>query len=506
MHMDDASPPPKVLFVASEAHPLIKTGGLGDVCGSLPPALAALGADVRLLMPGYHDAIAHAGRLRRIAQLTLPPLAAPVNLLEGRLPGTRVPVWLIDFPPAYDRPGNPYQNAHGHDWHDNAARFHLLAQVAVAVALGSAGLAWRPDVVHANDWQAGLVPALLDLHTPRPTTIFTIHNLAYQGVFPYDTFQALHLPSALWSMDGLEFYGQLSFIKGGIAFADRVTTVSPAYAREIQAIEFGHGLDGLLRHRSAVLHGILNGIDDKAWNPARDPHLPERYSRSRLAGKAAAKAALQAELGLNPEPGVPLLGMVSRLVHQKGVDLLLDALPALMQQPLQVALIGSGEPRYEQALRALAAAHPGQLAVNIGYDETLAHRIVAGADMFLMPSRYEPCGLTQLYSLRYGTVPVVRRVGGLADTVMDVEDSARSGQPATGFVFDGADPGALLRAVQRALALYRKPRRWRALQRHGMVQDHSWRHSAQEYLQLYADTLAAPRHGTGYATVTPGSR
>jgi starch synthase len=479
----------KILFVTSEAQPLMKTGGLGDVCGGLPQALRTLGADVHLLMPGYHDSLKQAGRLKTVAQLTLAPLAQPVTLLEGRLPGTRVPVWLIDFPPAYDRPGNPYINAHGYPWHDNAARFALLAQVAVAIARGAAGLAWRPDIVHAHDWQTGLVPALLATQATRPATVFTVHNLAYQGLFPYETFQSLRLPASLWSLHALEFHGQLSFIKGGIAFADRITTVSPTYAREIQTPEHGHGLDGLLRHRAAHLSGILNGIDTRAWNPARDPHLLAPYSMRRLAHKAPNKAALQKESGLPADAEVALLGMVSRLVPQKGIDLVLAALPELLDLPVQFVALGSGEPEYERALRAAAMRSPERVAVLAGYDEAVAHRIQAGADLFLMPSRFEPCGLTQLYSLRYGTVPLVRRVGGLADTVTDTTPAALAAGTATGIVFDAPTPAALVHAVKRALALRQDARLWKQMQLTGMRQDFSWRHSAAEYLRLYEAAL-----------------
>jgi starch synthase len=468
----------------------MKTGGLGDVCGGLPRALHSLGADVRLLLPGYRDSLGRAGRLKTVAQLNLPPLAQPVTLLEGRLPGTRVKVWLIDYPPAYDRPGNPYLNAQGHPWYDNAARFALLARVAVAIARDAAGLAWRPDVVHAHDWQTGLVPALLATEAARPATVFTIHNLAYQGLFPYATFQSLRLPASLWSLHALEFHGQLSFIKGGIAFADRVTTVSPTYAREIQTLEHGHGLDGLLRHRGAHLSGILNGIDARIWNPARDPHLASRYSMRRLAHKAPNKAALQKELDLPMQPDVALLGLVSRLAHQKGVDLLLESLPALMQLPLQLVVLGSGDARYEQALRAQAALYPDRLTVLIGYDEAIAHRIQAGADLFLMPSRFEPCGLSQLYSLRYGTLPIVRRVGGLADTVVDADAAAMATGIATGIVFEEARAAALTQAVQRGLALYADRHACRQIQLTGMRQDFSWRHSAAEYLRLYETAIA----------------
>jgi len=482
----------KILFVASEAYPLMKTGGLGDVCGGLPQALAALGDDVRLLLPGYQVSLARAGSLKTVAEITLPSLALPVRLLETRLPGTRIKTWLIDFPSAYDRPGNPYQNSAGHDWPDNAERFALLARVAVALSQGIARLRWKPDIVHCHDWQAGLVPALLSVEAVRPATVFTIHNLAYQGLFPHETFSALGLPAALWSLDGLEFNGQLSFIKGGIAFADRVTTVSPTYAREIQTAEFGHGLDGLLRHRVALLRGILNGIDTKIWNPLHDDAIAVRYGAGRMRmGKSANKAALQTELGLANEAATPLLGMVSRLVHQKGIDLLLQALPLLLENPLHCVVLGSGESGYEQALRELADRYPERLSVFIGYDEALAHRIIAGADLFLMPSRFEPCGLTQFYSLRYGTVPVARRIGGLNDSVIDANDATLADGSATGVLFEAANSAALAHAVTRALALYRQRRVWQALRRHGMRQDFSWRRSAMEYRQLYDELVPA---------------
>ncbi len=480
---------PKILFVASEAHPLIKTGGLADVIGSLPPTLTARGADVRLLLPAYHDAVARAGALAPVAQIFFPGLSHSVTLLEGELPGTPVKTWLVDFPPAYDRPGNPYLNAYGHPWHDNATRYALLARVAVRLALGTAGLKWRPDVVHCHDWQTGLVPALLAQEPKRPATVFTIHNLAYQGLFPYDTFTSLGLPASLWSHEALEFHGQLSFIKGGLAFADRLTTVSPTYAREIQTPEFGNGLDGLLRRRAERLAGILNGIDGDVWDPARDTYLAQRYSARRLRDKQPNKLSLQQTFRLPANPRTPLIGMVGRLVHQKGIDLVLEALPALMQQPLQVVLLGSGEADYEHALRAAAQRYSDRLAVRIGYDETLAHNIEAGADMFLMPSRFEPCGLNQLYSLRYGTIPIVREVGGLADTVVDATEKNLKSGSATGIVFRGASSDELIAAVDRALALFRDARRWKRMMLAGMRQDFTWRHSAAEYLQLYKQTL-----------------
>jgi starch synthase len=476
----------KVLFVTSEAYPLIKTGGLGDVCGSLPPALLSGGVDVRLLLPGYPSALASAGPLRTVAELDLRPFFRPtVRLLEGRLPGTRVRTWLIDCPPAYDRAGNPYHGPDGRPWPDNAERFALLARAAVALALGRTSVAWRPDIVHANDWQTGLVPALLAAEPARPATVFTIHNLAYQGLFPRATFDALRLDPRLWTFEALEFHGQLSFIKGGLAFADRLTTVSPSYAREIQTPESGLGLDGLLRWRRDVLTGILNGIDTDEWNPARDPHLVSRYRAGRPEGKRANKTALQQELGL-PAGESPLLGLVGRLVPQKGIDLVLAILPALATRGVQLALLGSGDREYEEAWRRAAKQHAGWLAVRVGYDEGLAHRIEAGADLFLMPSRFEPCGLNQMYSLRYGTVPVVHRVGGLADTVVDADAPGKTGE-ANGFVFDPATPAALLAAIDRALACYRQPARWSALQRAGLRQDHGWPTRAGAYAELYRE-------------------
>lgn len=482
----------KILFVVSEAYPLMKTGGLGDVSTGLAQALAALGDDVRVLMPGYHDSLKLVGTLKTVAEVALPS-AAPVRLLESVLPGTRIKTWLIDFPPAFDRPGNPYQTSQGQDWPDNAERFALLARVAVAISAGIPGLRWQPDVVHCHDWQAGLVPVLLNNEPTRPATVFTIHNLAYQGLFSYETFLGLDLPASLWSLDGLEFHGQMSFIKGGIAFADRVTTVSPTYAREIQTAEFGHGLDGLLRHRASVLGGIINGIDTKIWNPQHDQLLSATYNVHRLGvGKAANKAALQNELGLANEARTPLLGIVSRLVHQKGIDLFLEALPMLLEKSLQCVVLGTGESGYQQGLSDMAKRYPKQMAVYIGYDEALAHRIIAGADLFLMPSRFEPCGLTQFYSLRYGTVPIAHRVGGLNDSVIDTNDATLADDSATGVLFAPANSAALAHAVNRGLELYRQRRVWQALRRRGMRQDFSWRRSAGEYQRLYDELLAAP--------------
>jgi starch synthase len=485
----------KLLFVTSEVSPLIKTGGLADVSGSLPVALKALRWSVRLLMPAYPAAVEKAGPTKLIARLQVPGVMGKVQLLEGRLPGTRLPVWLVDYAPAFARDGNPYLGPDGHNWPDNAERFALLARAAVEIAQGRAGLSWVPDVVHCNDWQTGLVPALLSLEPQRPATVFTIHNLAYQGLFPQSSFHALGLPPQLWSHEGLEFHDQLSFIKGGLAYADHVTTVSPSYAEEILSPEFGYGLEGLLQHRSKVLTGIINGIDQNVWNPGADPHLPQNYSAKSFRQKVLNKRALQSEFALPQEDDKLLLGSIGRLVEQKGIDLILAALGRLTSLPVQLVLLGSGDKYFEQELAAAAQRHPDRLAIRIGYNEALAHRIEAGADAFLMPSRFEPCGLNQLYSLRYGTPPIVHAVGGLKDTVADATPATLRAGTATGFCFDAASTENLLATVERAVKVFARPRQWPRLAKTGMAQDFSWQTSARRYAQLYRSLLTA-KHGS----------
>jgi starch synthase len=484
----------RVLFVAPEAHPLAKTGGLGDVCGGLPPALRALGCDVRLLMPAYPEAKRSAGTLRTAGALPIFFTDTPATLLEGNLPGSDVPLWLIDFPLAFDRDGHPYLTADGRPWPDNAARFAVLCAAALALARGEGAVAWRPDVVHCHDWQTGLLPALLAQTPARPATVFTVHNLAYQGLFAHDTFSQLRLPSSLWSPDALEFHGQLSFIKGGLAFADRITTVSPTYAREIQTPEFGCGLEGLLHHRADRLSGILNGIDDAIWNPETDPHLAQTYTPATFDRKQANKRALQQRVGLPPDTERPLFGAIGRMVEQKGFDLVADAWPTLAARQAQLVVLGNGERGYEDTWREIARRNPRQVSAQIGYDERLAHQIEAGVDMFLMPSRFEPCGLNQLYSLRYGTVPIVHRVGGLADTVVDATTDALANGTATGFAFDEASPRALARASLRAIELYRDPKKWRALALNGMHREFGWRAGARAYAALYERASAEHRN------------
>ena len=478
----------KILYVSSEAFPLIKTGGLGDVSGSLPRALQKIDQDVRLLLPAYREILDKIDRSKHIASHF--HYGQEIRLLETRLPGTRVKVWLVDCPLAFDRPGNPYLDSTGHSWADNAFRFALFAQVAVDIAMNRINVGWQPDIVNCNDWQSGLVPALLSSYADRPASVFTIHNMAYQGLFPASTFFDLGLPTTLWGLDGLEFHGHFSFIKGGLVYADRINTVSPNYAREIQTPEFGYGLDGLLRFRQDRLSGITNGIDEEVWNPGTDKLIESRYNRRTLNKKTANKTALQKQLGLPVDEDCPMLGMVSRLVEQKGVDIILDSLVDISQLPLQLVILGSGENQYESALTEWAEDYPDRIKVILGYDETLSHRIEAAADMYLMPSAFEPCGLNQLYSLRYGTLPIVRNVGGLADTVFDVSDDSVDEDQVNGFIVAEHSAPALIEGIRRALQSYQDKTLWKRLQRNAMSRDSSWQQSASEYLALYEQALS----------------
>jgi starch synthase len=481
----------RVLHVAAEVFPLVKTGGLADVVAALPVALANAGADARLLLPGLLpmlDAVQHA---KTVIDLGACFGAARVRLLRGRMPGNQLPVYLVDAPLLYRRPGSPYHASDGSDWPDNLQRFGLLGWAAAQIGAGELDAGWTPSVVHAHDWHAAMSCAYLRAHGAGDDdgdvlSVFTVHNLAYQGLFPLEDRALLGLSAAFMSPEGIEYHGQLSFMKAGLKFADRITTVSPTYAREIATPEFGAGLDGVVRRRASVVSGILNGIDPEVWNPATDPALVQRYDAAQPGGKAACKAALQREFGLAEDAAAPLFGAVSRLSAQKGLDLLLAALPGLLEQGAQVVVQGSGEPSLEAAFRMAASAHPGRVAVHVGYDEDRAHRIFAGVDFVLVPSRFEPCGLTQMYGLRYGSLPVVRRVGGLADTVIDASDEALARDTATGFVFTHANAHDLQGAARRAIGAWREPT-WRAqLVRRAMAQNFSWDGPARRYLELYA--------------------
>lgn len=483
--VDTPSLPLKVLVVAAEIFPLAKTGGLADVVSALPKALAHLGTDVRLFMPAYPSALAQILSPRLDAGSGTIVGGAPLRLIGGRMPDSGLPVWLLDCPELYQRPGSPYADEQGHDWPDNARRFAALCDAAARIALGQAGIDWRPDVVHCHDWHTGLVPMWLHFAAqPRPRTVFTIHNAAFSGKFGLDALRQLGVPESACSMDGAEFYGDFSFLKAGIRYADKITTVSPTYAREIRTPEFGCGLDGLLRARSADLVGIMNGIDSDLWNPSRDPLVSRRYSRADFGGKDACKADLQRCLGLSVDAKAPLAIFVSRITPQKMADVMLRHLPGLMQRTprMQFAMLGCGDRDLESGFKELPDVFPGRAAVRIGYTESMAHQLHSGGDLLLHGSRFEPCGLAPLYAMRYGTVPVVRRIGGLADSVTDADTP---GAAPTGFVFEEPSGGAMISAVDRCVGTYQAdPVRWRGLQSNGMAADFSWNRSARDYAEI----------------------
>ncbi|MBI4083081.1 MAG: glycogen synthase GlgA [Candidatus Lambdaproteobacteria bacterium] len=472
----------RILSVASEVYPLVKTGGLADVAGALPAALAALGEDVRILVPGYPAVLDATEGLGGWLPLGDPLGAGECRLGLGRLPGTTLRVWVIECPTLYGRPGNPYSDAAGADWPDNHLRFALLARVAALVCEAGALLGWPPDLLHAHDWQAGLAPAYLALRAGRrPATVFTIHNIQFPGIFPAAALPALGLPRESYSINGVEYHGNVSFLKAGLYYADHVNTVSPTYALELLTPEGGSGFHGALAAKGDRFSGILNGIDTALWNPARDAAIAVPFSAAALQGKAIDKAALQREAGLAPQAEAPLFGVISRLTGQKGMDLLVGALPELLAGGGQLVLLGTGERPIEATLLAAAQAHPRHVHVRIGYDEAFAHRIQAGSDALLVPSRHEPCGLTQLYAMRYGTLPVARRTGGLADSVVD----AAVPGAATGFLFDRGTVPELAAAIRRASAAYHDPAGWGRLRERAMQQDFSWDASARRYLELF---------------------
>jgi len=476
----------RILFVSSEIYPLVKTGGLADVSAALPQALAALGVEVHLIMPGYPGALAAAADKTLQAEIRDLAGQAVTRLFVARMPDSKLPVWLVDCPSLFDRDGTPYQDRHGCDYADNAERFTHFTRVAAKIATGELVPGWRADVVHANDWHTGLLPLFLDAgDAPRPRTLFTIHNLAFQGLFPRETAASLGLAEGLCTPEGIEFHGRISFLKAGIRFADQLNTVSPAYAKEILTAEYGCGLDGLLRERAADLSGILNGVDHHVWDPATDAHLPATFSTGDLSGKQVCKAKVQEELDLAAAPEVPLIIWISRITHQKMADTTIDMLRELLRRDVQFAILGQGDPALEQRFHSAAADYPGRMAVRIGYEEPLAHRLYAGGDILLHPARFEPCGLTPLYALRYGTLPVVRRVGGLADTVVAASEETILTGRATGFTFEEPDGGAMLAALDRALAVHAQPVVWRKLQQCAMAGDSGWDASARRYLAIY---------------------
>ena len=480
-----------ILFAASEMAPWVKTGGLGDVAAALPAALRRARHDIRVLIPAYpalHKAFPGATVLADLPALA--PALPPARLLAAEADG--LPLILLDCPELFARSGNPYLDALGHDWPDNAIRFGLLSRVAALLGQAGSPLGWQPDVVHVNDWQTALAPAWLH-YEGGAASVVTVHNIAFQGTFAAGHLMALGLPEYAWRFDGVEYHGQLSFLKAGLQLATLISTVSPTYAGEIQNAHFGYGLAPLLRHRADALRGILNGVDTALWNPASDPTLAAPYAANRLAAKRENKRALQVEMGLEPDVDRPLFGIISRLTQQKGLDLVLTLGEGITQLPAQLAVLGSGDKAIEAGFSSLAASHPGQIAVRLGFDEALAHRIEAGADCFLMPSRFEPCGLNQMYSLRYGTPPIVRATGGLADTVVDASDATLADRTGNGFVIDEATPHALWLALERATRCWHKRKVWQRIQQNGMRRDFSWEHAAQDYVALYRDAIAA--HG-----------
>lgn len=476
----------RLLFVTSEIFPLIKTGGLADVSGALPIALSASGVDIQILLPAYRGILAQCKAPRLLGTLQV-FYDIRCDIYQTQLPGTELPLLLVDCPQLYDRDGGPYNHPLHGEWQDNPLRFGVLSKVAAMLSVPNMLQPWLPDLVHCNDWQSGITPYYMQQMGSPAKSVFSIHNLAFQGNFHPDWRHRLTLNNADFQPYGYEFYGHLSFMKAGLFYANALSTVSPTYAKEIQTDQFGFGLQGLLQHRNHDLTGILNGIDTQVWNPETDTFIPAHYSALDLSGKDTIKQALQKELGLETIPQAPLLGVVSRLTHQKGLDILVDIAHELLADGCQLAVLGSGEPELEQQYLALMHQYPGQVAVTIGYNEPLSHRIMAGTDIFVMPSRFEPCGLNQMYGLRYGTIPVVANTGGLADSVTGGMVSGNGEIPSTmtGLVLAKNNPWTLLGTLRQATHIYANSGQWKQLQKQAMGQDVSWETSAKHYLDMY---------------------
>ncbi len=474
--------PVRVLAVASEIYPLVKTGGLADVTGALPSALKVEGIETRTLVPGYPQLL---DMLDEADEVLKSPnwYGGPARVLSCSV--AELDLFVLDAPHLFARPGNPYVAPDGTDWPDNARRFAALARTAAEIGQGSIPT-FIPQVVHAHDWQAALTHAFLHYGgRPRPGSVMTVHNLAYQGKFPKEMLSDIGLPPESFVIDGVEYYGEIGFLKAGLQFADRITTVSPTYAREIQEGDAGMGLDGLLRARSNVLSGILNGIDISVWDPGADPRIARPFGATTLADRAANKTALQRRFDLPPSPDAFLLGVVSRLSWQKGLDLLLESIPLVLAEGAQMVLLGSGDSDLQEQFSAAAKSQPRQIGVFIGYDENLAHLIQAGSDALVVPSRFEPCGLTQLCALRYGAIPIVSRVGGLADTVIDANAATAAENTATGIQFAPVTRENLTGAIRRAKALFQDKTAWLRMQQNGMSVDVSWHNPARHYADLY---------------------
>ena len=475
----------RILSAASEIFPLVKTGGLADVTGALPAAMGAQGIEMLSIVPGYPAVMASledAAVLHAYADL----FGGKAKLRRGKAKGLEI--IAVDAPHLFDRPGNPYLAPDGKDWPDNGRRFAALSKAAADVASGRAG-DFAADVLHCHDWQAALAPVYVAFGG-GPRTVMTVHNIAFQGQFPASIFSALGLPAAAFGIEALEYYGNVGFLKGGLATADRITTVSPSYAQEICTPEYGMGLDGLLRARRNLLTGIVNGIDDTVWNPASDPLIPDTFTAKTIARRSANKRAVEQRFGLDTGDGL-LHAVVSRLTWQKGIDILTACLDQMVAGGARLALLGTGEADIEQAILAAAARHPGRIGVVMGYDEGISHLLQAGCDTILVPSRFEPCGLTQLYGLRSGCIPIVARTGGLSDTVIDANDAALHAGVATGFQFSPVDQPTLEHALARAALCFEDQPLWRGMQKRGMAADVSWGRSASVYAQLYRNLVKA---------------
>lgn len=487
----------RVLFVTSEAYPLIKTGGLADVSGALPAALAKIEVDVRILIPAYKEVLAKLMNKKELTTIHNLPMVGTVTLISGNMPDSKTPVIAIKSVELYERTGGPYQDKNGLDWPDNPSRFGVLSKVAAILSDENSPLSsWIPDITHCNDWQSGLTPTYMHFEKKanpglkQAKTIISLHNMAFQGTCSTDWIPQLELPLEGYQINGYEYYGQLSFLKAGIFYADFLCTVSPTYAKEIQTVNFGFGLQGLLSTRKNDLVGILNGIDTDEWNPETDQHLPKNYSDSLITGKKSVKKALQTKFALKIDANAPLLGIVSRLTYQKGLDLLLPIAESFLKQGCQLVLLGSGDSDLEIGFQKLAAFYPSQVSITIGYNEPLSHQIMAGCDIFIMPSRFEPCGLNQFYGLRYGTPPIVTNTGGLADSVTDTNDETMKNGTANGYVMPTTDSKTLRITIERAIQDFKDAKKWRKLQHNGMQKDLSWKHSAMSYLKAYEDLLA----------------
>jgi starch synthase len=467
----------RVLFSTSEIYPYVKTGGLGDVCAALPPALSSLGVDVRLLVPGYQSILDHLENAETVMSVPVYFGASDVKLLLGSL--GELKAYVLDAPDFYRRSG-PYVDEAGLDWEDNHFRFAALCRIAADLC--DIDTSWRPDIIHSHDWPGGLVPAYVKFKKGlQPKTVLTLHNIAYQGLFPSHYLSTLGLPPESFSLDGVEFYGKIGYLKAGISYADHITTVSPTYAQEIQNTDQGCGLEGALQSRSERLSGILNGIDTDIWNPETDPHLISNYTSQTLRGRQKNRKALIKEFNLSPPRGKPLFTVVSRFNPQKGLDLLMSAVPLLIEQGGSLIVLGSGDQSIEAGFQKLQTRYPDRIGLALGYNESLAHRLQSGADVTVMPSRSEPCGLVQMYAMRYGSVPLVRHTGGLADTVIDVFKNENP----TGFIFQDPTPESLEESITKAFLLFKAGNLWLNMQQRGMKQDFSWTSSARKYASLY---------------------